>query len=63
MSGPYTVADMFGHKFTAEQAAKGFGRCDDPDCEKEHNELPDGTLHHLDCECEDCILYAYLFLK
>lgn len=55
MSGPYTVADLFGR---GSHAA-----CDDPDCEKEHVEMPDGAFHHEDCECDDCMLYAYLYIK
>lgn len=55
MSGPYTVANMFGRGAAFD--------CENEDCEKEHIELPDGRLHHEDCECEDCSLYCYLYIK
>ncbi len=55
MGQPYGITDMFGR--CAEYA------CDDPDCELDHEELPDGTLHHDGCECEDCMLYTYLYIK
>lgn len=55
MSGPYLISDMFGRGHAHA--------CTDPDCELEHVEMPDGDLHHDGCECEDCALYAYLYLK
>ncbi len=50
MSGPYSISDLF-------ETPKGYEPlvCDDPDCEKLHNEeTPDGEYHHYECECGWC---------